>query len=173
MPGKSTMAKVGLKTAKKAPAKGKLAKGGFKLGKRKAERTPAGTAAFYAKVLLTNERARTNLREAIASAKKVYERSTDRRGRVSIAALLDDRKARREGQNALASLRTALQIANRNRKQPKSAKGPAIAVIVVAGTGTALAVNKDLRAKALGLFGSKSSNGNAPAAQQPATGSSA
>lgn len=164
MPGKIKRAKA----AKKVPAKGKLAKGGFRIGKRKAARTPAGTAVFYVKALVVNERARNSLRDAIASARKVYDRSSDRRGRVNLAALLDDRKARREGQNALASLRTALQIADKNRKQPKSAKGPAVAVIVVAGAGTALAVNKDLRAKALGLVGSISSNGDAPAAQSSA-----
>lgn len=166
MPSKTTRAKA----AWKAPAKGKLAKVGLTLGRKKAARTPAGTAVFYAQALVGNERARTKLRDAVASAKKVYERGTDRRGRLKLAALLDDRKARREGQNALASLRAAVQIADKNRTKPKKVKAPAIAVIVVAGTGAALAANKDLREKALATFksGDAETNGSDPAAQQAA-----
>lgn len=160
MPGKITMAKA----AKKAPAKGKLAKGGLKIGKHKAARTPAGSAVFLAKALATDERARRDVRDAVASARKAYKRSSDRRGRPSIGAFVGDSKARREAQKAVASLREALQIADTKRKKPKSAKGPAIVVLAVAGAGTALAVNEDLRAKALGLFGAGEASGGSPTA---------
>jgi hypothetical protein len=116
--------------------------GGLKLGRRKAERTPAGTAVLYGRALVGNEGAREELRDAYSSARKAYRRSSDRSGRPDLVALLGDRKASREASNALTSLKRALRIAERKRKKPKSAKGPAIAVIAVAGAGTALAVSK-------------------------------
>lgn len=153
MAAKGKAAKIGFKSLKAAPAKDKLAKGGLKLGKRKVERTPAGTAVLYGRALIGNEEARNDLREAYASARKAYSRSSDRRGRPDIEALLKDRKARREAGKAASSLREALQIAGRTRKKPKSAsKAPVIAVIAVAGAGTAVAMNEDLRNKVLAPF---------------------
>jgi hypothetical protein len=122
--------------------KTKAGKTGLKLGKRKVERTPAGTAVLYGRALVGNQQAREELRDAYASARKAYKRSSDRSGRPDVVALLQDRKASREAGNALTSLKKALRVADRNRKKPKSAKGPAIAVIAVAGAGTALAVSK-------------------------------
>lgn len=145
---KSTAAKTGLKAAKGAPAKGKAAKGGLKLGKRKAERTPAGTAVLYGQALVGNEQARRELRDALTSARKAYRRSSGQRGRPDIGALIEDRKARREAGDALASLRQALHTAGRKRKKPRSAKGPVVAVVAVAGTGAAVAVAKNRRDKA-------------------------
>lgn len=147
---KRTAVKGGLKTAKRVPAKGKLARSGLKLGRRKAERTPAGTAVLYGQALVGNEGARDELRDAYTSARKAYRRSSDRSGRPDLAALLGDRKASREASNALTSLTRALQIADRKRKKPRSAKGPAIAVIALAGAGagTAFAVSKKKSADA-------------------------
>ncbi len=107
--------------------------------------------------------------DAYASARKAYSRSADRRGRPDLGALLDDRKARRETGNAASSLRTALRIATRTRKKPKSAKGPVVAVVVVAGAGTAFALNKNLRTKVLGPFGSADpeTDGAAPKTYAP------
>ena len=70
-----------LKAAKAAPAKGKLAKGGLKLGRRKVERTPAGTVALYGQALVGNREAREELRDALTSARKAYRRSAGRGGR--------------------------------------------------------------------------------------------
>jgi hypothetical protein len=150
MAAKSTKAKMGLGAAKAAPAKGKLAKGGLKLGRRKAKRTPAGTVVLYSKALVGNADARSELQEAYASARKAYRRSSDKRGRPDLAALLQDRKASKEAGNALDSLRQALRIADRKREKPRSVgKAPVIAVVTVAGAGTAVALNEGLRKKVM------------------------
>lgn len=161
MAAKRTAAKAGFRALRAAPAKRKLAKGAFKLGRRRAVRTPAGTAVLYGQALVGNQQAREDLRGAYASARKAYVRTTDWRGRPDIGALLEDRKARKETGKAVSSLRHALRIASRTRKKPKSRKGPVIAVAAVAGTGTALALSEGLRATALAPFtGSDSSNGD-------------
>ena len=166
MAAKRKAAKVGFKAVRAAPAKGKLAKTGAKFGKRRAERTRAGTAVLYGQALVGNEQARDDLRQAYASARKAYARSSDRRGRPDIAALFEDRKARKEAGKASAKLREALQIASRTRRKPKSSKGPVIAVIAVAGSGTAVALNEDLRNKVTG----KSSGDNGDAATHANSG---
>jgi len=121
-----------------------------------------------------NQQARRDLRGAYTSARSAYARTTDRRGRPHIGALLEDRKARKETGKAVSSLREALQIAGRTRKKPKSRKGPVIAVVAVAGTGTALALNEDLRAKALAPFtGADSANGDVATTTIGATGGTA
>jgi hypothetical protein len=145
-------------------AKGKMVKGGLKLSRRKAERTPVGTVVLYGRALVGNEEARDELRDAYASARKAYARSADRRGRPNVGTLIEDRKARREAGRAAASLREALQIAGRKRKKPKSSKGPVVAVIAVAGAGTVVALNEDLRAKLLAPL----SSGDESAAPPPA-----
>jgi hypothetical protein len=164
MAAKGKTAKYGFKAAKAAPAKGKLAKGGLKLGRRKAERTPAGTAVLYGRALVGNQEARDDLREAYASARKAYARSSDRRGRPDIGALIDDRKARRDAGKAASSLQEALRIAGRKRKKPKSSKAPVIAVIAVAGAGTAVALNEDLRGKVLAPFSGSDGGDGDPSA---------
>lgn len=159
---KRSAAKAGIKTLKSAPAKTKLAKGGFKLGKHKAVRSPAGTAVLYLQALLGNEKARHQLRDAYASARKAYARTADRHGRPNVATLLEDRKARRDAGKAVTAARTALSLASRKRSKPRSAKGPVVAVLAVAGAGTAVALNENLRAKVVAPFGSgNSANGAA------------
>jgi hypothetical protein len=166
MAAKGTMAKLGLRTAKAAPAKGKLAKGGLKLGRRKAKRTPAGTVVLYGQALVGNESARDELKEAYASARTAYRRSSDRRGRPDLAALLQDRKASKEAGNALTSLRQALRIAGRKREKPRSVgKAPVIAVVTVAGAGTAVALNEGLRKKVMAPLGGGGSEQAEPTPQ--------
>lgn len=150
MSTKTKTAKWGLKAAKAAPAKGRLAKTGAKIGRRRVQRSPAGTAVYFSRALVGNEAARDDLRTAYASARKAYVRSSDRRGRPDLVALFDDRKARREAGKAATALRAALQTAGRTRTKPKSRKVPVIAVVAVAGAGTAVALNGDLRAKLTG-----------------------
>lgn len=151
MSAKTKTTKYGLKAAKAAPAKGRIAKTGAKLGKRRVQRSPVGTAVYFSRALVGNEAARDDLRTAYASARKAYVRSSDRRGRPDIMALFDDRKARREAGKAATALRAALRTAGRTRNTaPKSKKVPVIAVVAVAGAGTAVALNADLRAKLTG-----------------------
>ncbi len=164
MAAKRKAAKAGLKAARAAPAKGKLAKTGARFGKRRAERTRAGTVVLYGQALVGNEQARDDLRQAYASARKAYARSSDRRGRPDLVALLDDRRARREAGKAASSLREAMQIARRTRRKPKSSKGPVVAVIAVAGAGTAVALNEDLRNKVTGSLGGSSGGNGGPEA---------
>lgn len=163
MAAKGKAAKIGFKSVKAAPAKGNLARVGLRLGKRKAERTPAGTAVLYGRALVGNEEARDDLREAYAAARKAYTRSSDRRGRPDIGALIEDRKARREAGKAAALVQEALKVAGRKRKKPKRvSKAPVIAVIAVAGAGTAVALNEDLRNKVLAPFSGSEENGSDP-----------
>ena len=144
--------------------KRKAARASFKLGKHRAARTRAGTAVLYGRALVGNKQAREELRDAYTSARKAYARSSDRRGRPDIGALLEDRKSRKEAHNAASSLREAMQIARRTREKPKSSKGPVIAVVAVAGAGTAVALNENLRSKALAPFsGAESGAGDVPA----------
>jgi hypothetical protein len=105
--------------------KSKLGKGGLKLGKRRVKRTPAGTAVLYGKALVGNEEARGELRDAIRSARKAYDRGSDK-----------------EAGRAAQSLSRALRIAGRKREKPKSAKGPAIAIAAAAGAGAAVAARR-------------------------------
>lgn len=162
MAAKRTAAKAGFNFFRAAPAKGKLAKGAFRLGRRRAIRTPAGTAVLYGQALVGNQQARKDLRGAYTSARKAYARTADWRGRPDIGALFEDRKARKETGKALSSLREALKVAGRTRTKPKSRKGPVIAVVAVAGAGTALALNENLRATALAPFtGTDSGDGGA------------
>ena len=143
MSKRATAAKAGLKAAKAAPAKGKAAKGGLKLGRRKVERTKPATAFFYAQALVGNAEARAELADAGRSARKAYRRSSDRRGRPDLVALLDDRKAKREAGNAVASLRSALRIARKRRKKPRSVKGPAtVLAVTAAGAGAGALIYK-------------------------------
>ena len=169
MAAKRKTAKYGLKAAKATPAKAKLAKGGLKLGKRRAERTPAGTAVLYGQALAGNERAREDLRKAFASARKAYSRTSDRRGRPDIGALIEDRKAQREAGKAVAQLREALRIASRTRRKPERSKKPLVALVVVAGAGTAVAANEDLRSKLLGSGSSSDKDGPAAATATTST----
>ncbi|HEX5911342.1 MAG TPA: hypothetical protein VFY44_12690 [Thermoleophilaceae bacterium] len=125
-----------------ASKKRKAAKSGFKAGKRKAARTPAGTAVFTAKALAGNQQARAELRDAYASARKAYKRSADRSGRPNIVTLLDDRKAKKEAGNALTSLRHALKIAEKRRQKPRGGKGPAVLVLTAAGAGAGALIYK-------------------------------
>jgi len=162
MAARRNVAKTAFKAVKASPAKGALAKGAFKLGKGKAVRTPAGTAVLYGQALVGNQQARRDLRRGYASARKAYARSTDWRGRTDIGALLEDRKARKEAGKAASAFRRALRIASRTREKPRSRKVPVMAVVAVAGTGTALALNETLRGKVLAPFaGEGSADGDA------------
>ena len=117
MAAKRTAAKAGFKFFRAAPAKGKLAKGAFRLGRRRAIRTPAGTAVLYGQALVGNQQARKDLRGAYTSARKAYARTADWRGRPDIGALFEDRKARKETGKALSSLREALKVAEPGRSR--------------------------------------------------------
>jgi hypothetical protein len=131
-------------------AKDKITKGGRKLGKAKVKRTPAGTVVLTGRALVGNAAARDELRDAYTAARKAYSRSSSRSGRPDLAALLQDRKASKEAGNALSSLRKALRIADRKREKPRSVKAPLIAVVTVAGAGTAVALSPALRRKISG-----------------------
>ena len=123
--------------------KRKAAKAGLKAGKNKAARTPVGTAVFTAKALAGNEQARRELKDAYASARKAYRRSSDRRGRPDLGALLEDRKAKREAGNAMTSLRSALSIARKRRTKPRRVKGPAtVLAVTAAGAGAGALIYK-------------------------------
>jgi hypothetical protein len=149
-------------------AKDKIGKGGLKLGKAKVKRTPAGTVMLTGRALVGNAAARDELREAYVSARKAYRRSSDRSGRPDLTALLQDRKASKEAGNALSSLRQAVRIADRKREKPRSVKAPVIAVVTVAGAGTAVALSPALRSKITGGGGDEPTG-----APQPANGAAA
>lgn len=144
-------------------AKTKAAKGGLKLGRRRAERTPAGTAVLYTQALAGDADARRELRRAFESARKAYGRAADRGGRPRLTALVEDRKAQRETSRAVESLRRALRLAERRRK-PRSVRGPVLVAVVVAGAGVA-ASSENVRAKAAAVLG----GGEGSASEEAAT----
>lgn len=163
MATKRRIGRTGLKAAKAAPGKGRMAAGGARRGAKAAKRNA------YLQALLHDKRTQKRLRQAMKSARIAYLRAT-RRGDAA-EALLDDRKGRRELRRAITSLRetgAALQGA-KARKRRATAIRVLVPVAVLGGAG-ALAANAAAREKILALVTSSegASDGETAAAAQEA-----
>lgn len=105
----------------------------------------------YAEELLENEYARDNLRQGAEKLRDAYGRTQKRR--VDSAK---DGKLRSQVTAAVAALGEGTQALATGRQKPKGRTGKRLALIggiVVAGAVTVLALNEELRAKALQLVG--------------------
>ena len=130
--------------------------------KRKAAKAGAGAwgaaraarSNEYVQRLVEDEDLRENLRDALESARKAYDRMSGRKGPAK--AIMDDRKTRKELKEAASSLREAADsLRGVKRKRQRRRRG-SLLLVLLAGAGVALALNEDLRRKALDLaFGAE------------------
>jgi hypothetical protein len=125
--------------------------------KKRAAKTGAGVWAAgravrhnpYVERLIDDEELRENLRAAVESSRRAYDRIADGRGP---QAIMDDKKTQRQLKAAAGSLRDAAEaLRGAGRKRRRKRRG-AVVMLVVVGAGTAVALNQDLRKKALDLL---------------------
>jgi hypothetical protein len=127
--------------------------------KKKAAKAGAGAYAAgkavrsnqYVQRVIEDEELRENVRNAFLSAKKAYGRIN---GKGPVKAL-DDKKVKRELNDAAGSLKDAADSLLGPKKKRKRRKRRLLLIALV-GAGLALALSEDLRKKALdALFGAE------------------
>ena len=124
--------------------------------KNRAARAGAGAVAAgkaarnneYVQRLLEDEDLRENLRAAFKSARVAFDRIS---GKGPAKALIDDKKTRRELKETASSLREAAEALRGAKVKRKRRRRGGLVLLLVAGAGVALALNEDLRNKALDL----------------------
>src|SRR3954453_5297940 len=108
----------------------------------------------YVQRIVEDDELRDNVRVAFESAKSAYERLSN--GKAPTKALMDDKKLHKDLKEAAEALRdagTALKAAPKKQKKRRGGLGRKLLLLVV-GTGAALAISSDLRSKVLdALFG--------------------
>jgi hypothetical protein len=110
----------------------------------------------YAQRLMSDAKLRKNVRTAVASYKKAYGRVAN--GKVRPQALLEDKKLHADVGRALGASRdAAITLSHTSRKRARSGrKATRRVLIVVVGSGVALAGSEKLRSKVLDmLFGAE------------------
>ena len=126
--------------------------------KKKAAKAGAGAYAAgkavrsndYVQRFVEDEELRDNLRSALVSAKKAYNRINGK----GPAKALDDKKTQRELKDAATNLKDAADALRGNKKK-KGRKGRLLLLLVV-GAVAALALSEDLRKKLLdAVFGAE------------------
>ena len=114
----------------------------------------AGKAARtnpYIQTLIEDDDLRDNLRTAVDSARKAYDRMSNGKGPAK--ALMDDKKVQKELKEAASSLRDAADSLRGAKKRKRRGRG---LIILLVGAGLALALSEGLRKKALdALFGAE------------------
>jgi hypothetical protein len=106
----------------------------------------------YVQRLMSDAKLRKNVRTAVASSKKAYERVAN--GKVNPQKLLEDKKLHAEMGRALGASRdAAITLTHTSRRRARSGrKATRRVVIVVVGSGVALAGSEKLRSKVLDLL---------------------
>ena len=126
-----------------------------KAAKAGAGAVAAGKAAKsnpYVQRLIEDDDLRDNLRQAFESARKAYDRMSNGKG--VGAALFDDRKTQRELKEAASNLRDAAETIRGVRRKRK--RGRRTLMLLIVGGALAIALNENIRNKALDLlFGSE------------------
>jgi hypothetical protein len=126
----------------------------------------------YVQRVIEDAELRDNVRAAYDSARKAYGRLSN--GKPATKQLMDDKKLHKELKNAAESLRDAGDALRGKRKRRGGGLGRLLLLAIV-GAGLALALNEDLRNKALdALFGAEeefdyTSNNASSGASSPAT----
>jgi ferric-dicitrate binding protein FerR (iron transport regulator) len=112
----------------------------------------AGKAARsnpYIQTLIEDEQVRDDLRTAVESARKAFDRMSNGKGPAK--ALMDDRKVQKELKEAASSLRDAAETLRGAKRRPKRKRRGGLLLLLV-GVGLALALSEDLRKKVLDLL---------------------
>ena len=116
----------------------------------------AGKAARsnpYIQTLIEDEQVRDDLRTAVDSARKAFDRMSNGKGPAK--ALMDDKKVQKELKEAAGSLRDAAETLRGAKRRPKRKRRGGLLLLVV-GVGVAFALSEDLRKKVLdALFGAE------------------
>ena len=129
--------------------------------KKKAAKAGAGAVAAgkaatsnpYVQRLANDDELRENLRTAFESARKAYDRMSNRRG--PTRALLDDKKTQRELKEVASSLKDAADALRGSKAKKKRRRGGLFTLLLVGGAA-ALVLNEGLRKKVLDmLFGAE------------------
>ena len=129
--------------------------------KKQAAKAGAGAVAAgkavqsnpYVQTLIQDEEVRENLRTAVDSARRAYERMAN--GKAPAKALMDDKKVKKELKEAATSLRDAAETLRDAKSKPKRKRRGGLLLIVV-GVAVAVALSEDLRKKILdALFGAE------------------
>ena len=130
--------------------------------KRKAAKAGAGAwgaaraarSNEYVQRLVEDEDLRENLRDALESARKAYDRMSGRKGPAK--AIMDDRKTRKELKEAASSLREAADSLRGVRRKRRRKRRGGLLLVMVAGGVTALLLSEGVRKKVLdALFGAE------------------
>ena len=116
----------------------------------------AGRAAKsnpYVQTLIEDDEVRENLRTAVDSARKAFDRMSNGKG--PAMALMDDKKVQKELKEAATSLRDAAETLRGAKRRPKRKRRGGLLLVLI-GVGAALALSEDLRKKVLdALFGAE------------------
>ena len=116
----------------------------------------AGRAARsnpYLQTLIEDEQVRDDLRTAVDSARKAFDRMSNGKGPAK--ALMDDKKVQKELKEAATSLRDAAETLRGAKRRPKRKRCGGLLLVLI-GVGAALALSEDLRKKVLdALFGAE------------------
>ena len=126
--------------------------------KKKAAKAGGGVAAAgqavrdnpYLQRLADDEELRENLRLAFESARKAYARMSNGKGPAK--AILDDRKTQKELKKAASSLSDAADGLRGAKQKRRGRRRGGLVLILLVGTGAAIALSEDVRKKVLDLL---------------------
>ena len=122
----------------------------------------AARVAPYIEQLLDDDKVRAHLRRAADATRQAYQRA---RGKEA-SKTLKDRKVQRRVQEAMQAAGEAVNLlARAPQKRKRARRGRALAGLVIVGGGVAIALNPELRSKALALVGGE--DGAAPETTPP------
>ena len=125
----------------------------------------AARVAPYVEQLLDDDKVRAHLRRAADATRQAYQRA---RGKEA-SKTLKDRKVQRRVQEAMQAAGEAVNLlARAPQKRKRARRGRALAGLAIVGGGVAIALNPELRNKALALVGG--GDGGAPDTTPPPAG---
>jgi hypothetical protein len=135
-----------------------------------ADLAPITKASPYIQRLIEDSELRNNIRTALDSSKRAYERL--HRSKAPQKALLDDKKLQKELRHAGEALKEASAALSEGPRK-KARKGRGLGrklLLVVIGAGVALAASEKLRSKVLDtLFGAEEEFQYTPPTASPST----
>lgn len=126
----------------------------------------AARVAPYVEQLLDDDQVRKQIRRAANATRQAFLRA---RGKKGASKTLKDRKVQRRVQEAMQAAGEAVnQLGRAPQKRKRSRRGRALAGLAIGGGGLALALNSEVREKALALLGGE--DGGAPDTAPPPGG---